>query len=133
MSSFTTPLVVEKVGERLWKTYRELIYYVGEENSVDIIIVPVGFQTDFASIPSLFWMMLPPDGQYTAAAVVHDYLYFTQTRTRLASDRIFLEAMKVLKVNIFKRLVMFKAVRTFSFIPWNRRARQIKKNLNNDV
>ena len=93
----------------------------------------VGFQTDFASIPSLFWMMLPPDGQYTAAAVVHDYLYFTQTRTRLASDRIFLEAMKVLKVNIFKRLVMFKAVRTFSFIPWNRRARQIKKNLNNDV
>ena len=127
MSSFTTPLVVEKVGERLWKTYRELIYYVGEENSVDIIIVPVGFQTDFASIPSLFWMMLPPDGQYTAAAVVHDYLYFTQTRTRLASDRIFLEAMKVLKVNIFKRLVMFKAVRMWSWIPWNRHTKRIQK------
>ena len=127
MSSFTSPLVVEKVGERLWKTYRELIYYVGEENSVDIITVPVGFTTDFASIPSLFWMILPPDGGYTAAAVIHDFLYFTQTRTRLESDRIFLEAMKVLKVNVFKRLIMYRAVRMWSWIPWNRHAERIKK------
>jgi len=131
MSSFTTPLVVEKVGERLWKTYRELMYYVGEENSADIITVPVGFTTDFASIPQLFWALLPPDGKYTAAAVVHDYLYFTQTRTRLVSDRIFLEAMKVLKVNVFKRLIMYRAVRTFSWIPWNRHAKRIRKGLSN--
>ena len=129
MSSFTTPLIVEKVGNRLWRTYRELIYYVGEENSADIIIVPVGFTTDFASIPSLFWMMLPPDGQYTQAAVIHDWLYYTQTRTRLESDRIFLEAMKVLKVNVFKRLIMYKAVRFASFIPWNRRKERIRRGL----
>jgi hypothetical protein len=127
MSSFTSPLIVEKIGERLWKTYRELIYYVGEENSADIIIVPVGFQTDFASIPSLFWMVLPPDGGYTAAAVIHDFLYFAQTRTRLASDRIFLEAMKILKVNIFKRLIMYRAVRTFSWISWNRHTDRMRK------
>lgn len=127
MSSFTNPLIVEKVGERLWKIYRELIYYVGEENSADIIIVPVGFQTDFASIPSLFWTLLPPDGGYSAAAVIHDFLYFTQTRTRLASDRIFLEAMQVLKVNVFKRLIMYRAVRTFSWIPWNRHAKRIQR------
>ena len=127
MSSFTTPLVVEKVGERLWKTYRELIYYVGEENSADVIIVPVGFQTDFASIPSLFWMILPPDGQYTQAAVLHDWFYFVQTRTRLESDRIFLEAMKVLKVNVFKRLIMYRAVRTWSWIPWNRHKERIRR------
>ena len=127
MSSFTTPLIVEKTGERLWKIHRELIYYVGEENSADIIIVPVGFQTDFASVPSLFWIILPPDGQYTASAVLHDWLYYTQTRTRLASDRIFLEAMKVLKVNIFKRLIMYRAVRAFSWIPWNRHKNRIQK------
>lgn len=127
MSSFTSPLIVEKVGGRLWRIYRELIYYVGEENSADIIIVPVGFQTDFASIPSLFWTLLPPDGGYSAAAVIHDFLYFTQTRTRLASDRIFLEAMQVLKVNVFKRLIMYRAVRTFSWIPWNRHAKRIQR------
>lgn len=127
MSSFTSPLIVEKVGERLWKIYRELIYHVGNKDSADIIIVPVGFQTDFASIPFLFWTLLPPDGQYTAAAVIHDFLYFTQTRTRLVSDRIFLEAMKVLKVNIFKRLIMYQAVRLWSWIPWNRHAARIQK------
>jgi hypothetical protein len=27
--------------------------------------VPVGFITDFASIPAPFWPLLPPDGEYT--------------------------------------------------------------------
>jgi hypothetical protein len=81
------------------------------------IEVPIGFTTDFASIPKLFWNLLPPDGKYGRAAVVHDYLYSTEGLsgefTREQCDRIFLEAMTDLGVGPITRLLMFRAVRWF--------------------
>src|SRR5690348_11529740 len=38
--------------------------------------VPIGFVTDFASIPRVFWTMLPKDGLYTYPAIIHDFLYW---------------------------------------------------------
>ena len=61
------------------------------------------------------------------AALVHDFLYHTQTRTRAESDGIFKEAMKVLGVNWFVRGTMFNSVRAFGFIPWNKRAKELKQ------
>ena len=55
-----------------------------------IIEVPAGFETDFASVPRLFWRVVPPWGRYSPAAVVHDYLYHTGKVSRLAADRLFL-------------------------------------------
>src|SRR5437868_748210 len=43
--------------------------------SVQPIVVPAGFVTDFASIPRAFWSGMSPHGQYSRAAVLHDYLY----------------------------------------------------------
>jgi hypothetical protein len=45
--------------------------YVGER---DIIKIPAGFRTDLASVPRLFWAVLPPQGAYERAAVAHDFL-----------------------------------------------------------
>jgi hypothetical protein len=42
------------------------------------VTVPVGFVTDFASIPRVFWSLLRPDGVYTYPAIVHDFLYWEQ-------------------------------------------------------
>ena len=125
MSSFTNKLTITQIGAQLWETNTEFDYYVGYENSNDKITVPKGFKTDLASVPWPASMLIPMSGLYNQAAVVHDFLYSTQTRTRLASDRIFLEAMKVLQVNIFKRLIMYRAVRMWSWIPWNRYAKRI--------
>src|SRR5262249_18421752 len=50
--------------------------------------VPIGFVTDFASIPRMFWSALRPDGLYAYAAVVHDYLYWEQYLSRETSDQI---------------------------------------------
>src|SRR5262245_55189884 len=50
------------------------------QETFQAVTVPVGFVTDFASIPRIFWSALPPDGRYTYPAIVHDYLYWTQTR-----------------------------------------------------
>ena len=118
MSNFTKPLTVTKIGARLWKVERTFEYHVGSKDSVEIIEVPKGFTTDFATVPRFLWILFPPDGQYTQAAVLHDNLYSRKIYSRLKSDRIFREAMKVLGVGWWKKGTMYNAVRLFGWIPW---------------
>ena len=129
MSSFTQPLTVTKIGTKLWCVYIGFRYYVGAENSSNYIDVPSGFITDFASVPQLFWNLLPPDGRYTQAAVLHDYLYRSQLRSKKESDSIFLEAMTILDVPAWKRWVMYQSVNMFGTFAWNKWKR-IKENKN---
>ena len=44
--------------------------YVGAK---DLIVVPSDFPTDLASIPRVFWWLLPPNGTYEKSAVIHDW------------------------------------------------------------
>jgi len=121
MSSFNRSLDVRKVKSptgRLWMVLRDFTYHVGSLQSDDTIVVPQGFLTDFASVPRFFWRIIPPDGEYTQAAVLHDFLYSIQDRERKASDKIFLEAMSVLEVPKWKRGVMYRAVRYFGWLAW---------------
>src|SRR3990167_2683501 len=137
MSSFTDPLTVIKLSNNTWEVAREFKYFVNEENSIDVITIRQGFCTDFASVPRLFWWLFPPDGKYTQAAVVHDFLYsikgqtrssFTEppvilngkNRARRECDDIFLEAMGVLNVSVLTRHTMYRAVRMFGWIPWKK-------------
>lgn len=121
MSSFTKPLIVEEASgsETEWILHTAFEYHVGEEESGDVISVPAGFRTDFASIPRIFWNILHPAGKYRGAAVIHDWLYNQHARPRKECDKIFLEAMGVLKVSWVKRHAMYRAVRSFGWIPWN--------------
>lgn len=77
------------------------------------INVPIGFRTDLASTPRIFWNIFPPFGKYEKAAVVHDYLYHFGIGTRKDADKKFLEGMKLLKVPFWKRRMMYSAVRMF--------------------
>lgn len=69
--------------------------------------------TDLASVPRIFWTLLPPDGKYANAAIIHDYLYDNALRTKKEADLIFLDGMTVLGVPKWKRIVMYLAVRWF--------------------
>ena len=111
MSSFTLPLTVTKIGARLWRVEREFIYYIGEENGDDFVIVPNGFITDFASVPRGLWNIFPPDGEYTQSAVLHDFMCVTGLKSR--ADKVFYESMGVLGVPGWKRSMMFFFVRMF--------------------
>ena len=119
MSSFTTPLRVEildrtKAGRVLVKLLEPFSYDVGSEGSGETITVPAGFESDFASIPRLFWRIEPPLGRSGKAAVIHDYLYVTKglgRYTREQADQIFRQALGVLGVPPIKRDLMFRAVR----------------------
>lgn len=116
MSSFTTPLHVTPLdGGRLWKLIAPFEYHVGSLESEEVIRVPAGFVTDFASVPRALWGVFPPFWHYGKAAVVHDYCYATQLYTRKRSDEIFLEAMKVLKVPWLTRHTIYRAVRMFGW------------------
>jgi hypothetical protein len=126
MSSFTTPLIVEFIGDNHWCIAEEFDYEIGALGSGKIIHVPVGFATDFASIPRLFWGILSPTGDYGKAAVIHDFLYRNggkwngEQYNRKQSDKVFLEGMVVLDVNPFVRWLIYWSVRLFAGGAWHK-------------
>jgi hypothetical protein len=131
MSSFTTQLVAFPLDDgRNWQVDEPFLYRVGSETSNEFIIVPAGFITDFASIPQIFWNILPPWGVYGKAAVIHDKLYREngkepdRTYTRKQCDRIFLEAMTVLNVPKLTRWLIYTAVRLFGGFAWKEKGKK---------
>jgi hypothetical protein len=82
-----------------------------EAAKLKAVQVPKGFVTDFASIPRLFWSALRPDGDYAYAAVIHDYLYWTQETDRETADDIFRQAMIDFKIPSVTAWAIHKAVR----------------------
>ncbi|MBS0164842.1 MAG: DUF1353 domain-containing protein [Nitrospira sp.] len=83
------------------------------------VTVPKGFVTDLASIPRIFFSALRPDGEYAYAAVVHDYLYWTQTRSRDEADDILKIAMEDFKVGTVTVGAIYAAVRVAGKTAWN--------------
>ena len=124
MSSFTDPLIIIDEGGEDFTLAERFRYRVGGLNSNEIVDVPKGFRTNFASVPRIFWNIIPPDGKHGKAAVVHDYLYSTHglfgRYSRQRCDEIFLEAMEVLGVGAIKRNIMFRAVRWFGKSAWDK-------------
>lgn len=85
----------------------------------DLITVPVGYETDFASVPQVLWNILPPVGSYTVAAVVHDYLYSTHIFTKEKSDSVFYELMRLAGTKKTWAKLMYYAVKLFGKSAWN--------------
>lgn len=119
-NKFSDPLTVTKVGGGRWRVAESFTFTPAKFAPVK---VPKGFETDFASVPRYLWAFFPPDGQYSQAAVTHDFLYQKMKdltwvgpkRSRKECDQIFLEAMKELGVGVWKRQVMYRAVRLFGW------------------
>lgn len=119
MSRFTEILTVSPLADgRTWVTRREFGYDIGTEGSGDTVEVEVGFMTDFASVPRPLWWFLPQWGKYGNAAVIHDWCYWEQKRTRKDADDIFNEAMGVLEVPGWKKFLMYWAVKLGGAPAW---------------
>ena len=114
---FLGPLHLQFIDGRRWRLLNSFGYVAKDNRHV---LVPRGFITDLASIPRVFWRVIPPTGPYGPATVIHDFLYSNQPCSRKTADRLFLEGMKVLKVAWWKRRVMYRAVRVFGGVPWQR-------------
>ena len=100
-----------KGGSILWRP--------NQGQTFQLVEVPEGFVTDLTSIPRVFWQVLRPEGRYAYAAVVHDYLYWTQLRSREAADQILNFALEDSKVNCVKRWVIYQAVNWLGQKAWD--------------
>lgn len=113
----------QALGYDVWRITKAFTFNVGSEGSDTFVNVPAGYLSDGASVPKFFWDLLPPWGVYGQAAVVHDILCETLSVTkagvatpitRAKCDSIFKEAMIAAGTPVWKRNVMYIAVRVFS-------------------
>ena len=110
-------------GDRI--LHANLIYY--SEKAKCNIIVPIGFTTDYGSIPKILHGIMSPTGKPTYAFVIHDYLYKTGKYTKSVSDEILNEAMKILDVGFIKRYSIIAGLKVGGFVAWNKhRKKDIK-------
>jgi hypothetical protein len=119
MSNFLTPLQVQANNDGTWTISEEFEYYIGDNPTKDIIKIDVGFITDFASVPKIFWNIYPPySPDYGKAAVIHDGLYAAKIFNRKKADSIFKDAMKVLGASWLTRHIIWVAVRLGGSYAW---------------
>lgn len=120
MSEFRSQLDVRLVDPQAhnhtggWVLLAPLVYYSTLLRRE--ITVPVGFYTDFASVPRrsvIAWGLF--GGRGMRGAVVHDYLcrmhYLTK---RERADKVFLEALLLDKVPAVKARAMYAAVAAYT-------------------
>ena len=83
--------------------------------------VPKGFRTNFASTPWWLWAIFPPRGRWSRAAILHDYIYSQPGEcSRFLADALFREAMESSGVPLWRRFLMYYAVRLFGWSAWVR-------------
>lgn len=127
LSRFTGwPLSVVFVDGRRWRVAADIAY---RTQAGELSTVRAGFVFDFASIPRVFWPLVPPAGDghnlYGIAAVWHDWLYAHKLVggrpiTREEADRLFLEIMRYVGVAPWMARAMYLAVRAFGGLYWRR-------------
>jgi hypothetical protein len=119
------------VGELFLGRFADRIYFLRKEiewtpnpgqGQYNAVKVPVGFVTDFASIPRVFWSVLPPDDLYTYAAIIHDFLYWEQPVPRKEADLILKFAMQDFKVNAGTIETIYAGVRAGGEVAWESNA-----------
>lgn len=115
--AFPDPLDFRDAGMRGGSRVFALSHRFRYFSSYGCVTVPRGFETDGASIPRVFWNVLAPYGEYFHAAVIHDFLYsgYNSEFNRLEADTIFNEAMKACGVPWPRRMLIYRAVRSFGW------------------
>lgn len=118
-------------GELFLGRFADRIYFLRKEigwtpnpgqDQYTPVKVPVGFVTDFASIPRIFWSVLPPDDLYTYAAIIHDFLYWEQPVSREEADLILKFAMQDFKVDSATIQTIYGGVRVGGNVAWKSNA-----------
>lgn len=84
--------------------------------------VPVGFKTDLASVPRIFWNVFPPDrASYMYPAILHDYLYESDLlKSRKKADDVFYYALINQGVSKKSAFTMYAMVRLFGFLHYKK-------------
>lgn len=98
------------------KPYSKDRFELVEEYKYKDIIVNVGYQTNGADIPRIFWSFFPPNSpEYLSAVVVHDFLCDRARKKEdfRQADEIFYEMLKELGVSKIKAITFYLSVRLY--------------------
>lgn len=95
----------------------------GDLKNLPVVEVPTGFVTDLTSVPRSFWTLLPRDGSYAFAAIIHDFLYWQQPVPKQNADTILKLAMRDLKINVATIEAIYRGVQLGGGGPWKANAR----------
>lgn len=94
----------------------ELVSPIRYDGRHDTFVVPAGQETDFASVPRAITWLVPRYGRWTKAAILHDYLYRSRVVSPRDADGIFRRALREQGVPLYKRWMMWTAVRLHSIL-----------------
>jgi hypothetical protein len=126
-----SPTVRDEEGALFLGRFVEPMYFLtksikwkpnADQTGFSPVSVPVGFVTDLASIPRVFWSLLRPDGEYTFPAIVHDYLYWVQNTKRGAADMTLKMGMQDFGIGTSTINTIYEAVRVGGGSSWNNNA-----------
>lgn len=128
-------LHVSRVDERTWRLRHALTY----EGTTDTIVVPAGYETDFASVPRSLQWLAPSTGKYTLAAILHDWLCtnilggrvylptpngpdaYTLSISARDADGLFRRVMREEGVGVVQRWLLWSGVRIGAIVNRHRR------------
>lgn len=86
-----------------------------------LVCIPIGFTTDFASVPEFLYPLFKPHKAAVPASVLHDYFYvchpfssvMNTKEERLFADKLFRDILIETGVSKFQAGIMYNAVRLF--------------------
>lgn len=118
---------VRVVGSNNKPTYRLLKGLNIQLSNDDLIRIPKGFEWDLSSVPRPLWGLLPPDGDFELASLIHDWLYINKITTRKFADKEMFLWSKAVSGTInktslrnFDNWLRYTAVKLFGWIVWNK-------------
>ncbi len=118
MPQFLDPLCVTEISDSIFAISDHPFRYQSGLIK-ELITVPVGFYTDFASVPRLGIVYAILGDRAHEPAVVHDFLYYMGKTTRKMADDILLEAMEVMNLPWWQRWPIYAGVRAGGWVAWN--------------
>lgn len=122
MQSTISELYVKDLDGNMFELTSPLIY---NQNQPTQVTVPIGFLTDFASIPRVVKILFTGKEINNPASVVHDYLYTHhfyddgQKITREQADNILHDIMTLTNSPKFSTKVIHFFVRLFGGSHWS--------------
>lgn len=120
MSAFVGELdtrLVEDTKDGLWELLQPFSFQ--SDLLGQTITAPVGFQTDFCSVPRvpLAYDML--GNRARKSGTIHDWLYTSKHTTREQADKVLREMLVLNGVDECEALQFFLAVRMFGAAHWD--------------
>lgn len=118
MSQFLDSLITQEISDSIFEIADHPFRYQSDIAG-RVFTVPIGFFTDYASVPRLGIIYAMLGNTAHESSVVHDWAYFSAVVDRAMADDVLMEAMIVSGIPWWRRWPIFAGVRVGGWCAWN--------------